>query len=191
MSPRLLRDLGLDEHQLTHWDLADVVAANGQSMKYVGSFPALITLQDIEIEETVHVFREVTGMLLSWYASKNLGILPPDYPQPSALTRPAPSCPRVAPLASGSARDPAQEKQQLIEEFSDVFSEEGPLQAMIGDPMKIHLRDQVEPFAVRAARKIPFSWQSQVKDFNYVPNAMDDTKPCSFPVALFIPCPVS
>ena len=179
MGPSLLSEVGMSPSQLAVCELEDVVAANGQTMTYLGSFNTTISLQEASTQETVHVFREVRGMLISWYTAKNLGILQPQYPHPcppaNQGAEPATSSNtgignhkspesmlHTRTLTSGS-QDPVQMKKILLDEFADVFSEDGTLQTMIGEPMKIHLQENARPHAVRAARKIPFAWREQVK----------------------------
>ena len=52
----------------------------------------------------------------------------------------------------------------LKEAFSEVFDIDRPLREIIGGPMKIVLNDDAQPFAVTAARSIPFAWRNKAKD---------------------------
>ena len=54
-------------------------------------------------------------------------------------------------------------KEQLLTEFEDVFDSCDTLKPMRGPPMKIHLREEYEPFRMTAARPIPFAQREKVK----------------------------
>ena len=78
----LLTQLG--EHQLNL--LPSQVtprAVNGMSMQPIGKIPVTLQLGPIKHKEDLHIYQEVSGVLLSWTASKALGILPECYPTPS------------------------------------------------------------------------------------------------------------
>ena len=53
-------------------------------------------------------------------------------------------------------------KTQLLEEFSDVFSD-GPVPPMKGAPMDIVLRDGAKPYRSTHVRSIPMAYRDQVK----------------------------
>ena len=44
-----------------------------------------------------------------------------------------------------------------MDKFSDVFKTTEGLKEMKGPPMKIHLKENYEPFKITAARPIPFA----------------------------------
>ena len=54
-------------------------------------------------------------------------------------------------------------RNDLFEEFKDVFDTSDQLKTMIGEPMEIHLNENVETFAISATRSIPFAWRDKVK----------------------------
>ena len=54
-------------------------------------------------------------------------------------------------------------KQKLLNEFNDVFDDNTTLKPMSGPAMKIHLKEENEPFRITAARPIPFAQRDQVK----------------------------
>ena len=54
-------------------------------------------------------------------------------------------------------------RNDLIEEFKDVFATSDQLKKMSGEPMKIHLNENVGTFAISATRSIPFAWRDEVK----------------------------
>ena len=94
-------------------------------------------------------------MLLSWFVCKDLGILPPSYPHPA---------PRINSVL-GSAPDQdgiGAMKQQLIQEFADVFKSHGQLKPMAGPAMKIELLPNTVPFTVNGVRPIPSAFRTEV-----------------------------
>ena len=55
-------------------------------------------------------------------------------------------------------------KEQLLREYSDVFTQEGKLREMTGRPMKISLQDDAQPFSLSAPRQTPFAYRQLVKE---------------------------
>ena len=83
MSADTARKLGMEDVALDRPPCINVTAANGQSMECIGTFKAIIHLNDRAADDTVHVFKESRGLLLAWYTAKKLGILPDHYPEPA------------------------------------------------------------------------------------------------------------
>ena len=54
-------------------------------------------------------------------------------------------------------------RYDLLEEFKDVFDTNDQLKTMSGEPMQIHLNENVETFAISTTRSIPFAWRDEVK----------------------------
>ena len=63
-----------------------------------------------------------------------------------------------------SAEDIQRIKQQLLESYADVFATDSILKPMSGDPVKIHLDENAQPFALTAARQVPFAMRQSVKE---------------------------
>ena len=61
-------------------------AVSGTRMHPVGRLPITLRLGPLTHNEDLHVYPEVTGVLLSWKAAKGLGILRSSYPHPSNTT---------------------------------------------------------------------------------------------------------
>ena len=95
-------------------------------------------------------------VLLSWQTLKKVGVIPENFPHvsvkaaavtvlPSSTTEDEGGTERVR-AVDGSGKD-AREAQdavtQMIVEFGTVFNEEGQLKPMKGDPMEIHMREDV------------------------------------------------
>ena len=57
----------------------------------------------------------------------------------------------------------AEHLAMLQDIFPRVFDTTGPLREMSGGPMKIELQDDAQPFAITAARAIPFAYRDQAK----------------------------
>ena len=57
----------------------------------------------------------------------------------------------------------AEHLAMLQDIFPRVFGTTGPLREMSGGPMKIELQDDAQPFAITAARAIPFAYRDQAK----------------------------
>ena len=84
----LLQQLGLQANDISQPSLHPR-AANGTTLRSVGVIRAVITLDDASVEEEVHILPEVSGLLMSWGATRRLRLVPADYPcQISAMTRP-------------------------------------------------------------------------------------------------------
>ena len=56
-------------------------AANGLIIKSVGILHTTVSLGEVRVEEDVHILPGVTGLLLSWAATRSLRLIPADYPR--------------------------------------------------------------------------------------------------------------
>ena len=59
-----------------------------------------------------------------------------------------------------------QQREEHLEQMKAAFPrvfDTSTLREMAGGPMKIHTREDAKPFALTAARKIPFGWRTKVK----------------------------
>ena len=54
-------------------------------------------------------------------------------------------------------------KDELLEEFKDVFDDGENLKTMAGPPMKIHLKDNSMPSRISTSRPIPFAQRGKVR----------------------------
>ena len=68
----------------------------------------------------------------------------------------------------GQGEPSVEVKQQhlnmLKDAFAEVFDVNRPLREMFGGPMEIVLNDDAQPYAVTAARSIPFAWRDKAKE---------------------------
>ena len=161
---RVLPDSGADvsvagtvllEHLREHPDNllpSDVTprAVNGTRMRPIGRFPVTLSLNGQEVVENFHIYREVSGVLLSWKASRGLGILPHCYPQPAQ--RPC--------VASVSSEKVA--VCSLVAEFPSVF--DGRVKVMEGEQFCISLTEDAQPFCVRTPRVVPFAYRDKLRE---------------------------
>ena len=74
----------------------------------------------------------------------------------------------VPPLPLASDTPPEAAKAYFLKEFADVLVtkedlQDAPLKPMSGPPMRVHLKDNAEPFAIYTPRLIPLAYQDSVK----------------------------
>ena len=72
------------------------------------------------------------------------------------------------PLPLNNRSTPEEAKAYFLKEFADVLVtkddlQEAPLKPMSGAPMRIHLKDDAQPFAIYTPRLIPLAYQDPVK----------------------------
>ena len=140
-----------------------VTNANGDTLQALGQAEVKLTLPsaDIHHKSVLHVYDGVSHPLLSLNSLKALRYLPQEWPHQCAELSTIP----MKPIENPTGQDIRRIKQQLLEEFSDVFdSASTELPPMLCKPMEIHLRPDAKPFAVHSARNIPHAYKSRVKD---------------------------
>ena len=115
-----LSQLGEHEHNLLPSQVIPR-AVSGTRMHPVGRLPITLRLGPLTHNEDLHVYPEVTGVLLSWKAAKGLGILRSSYPHPSNITE--------VNAITTTNRTPTT-SEELIKEFSTVF--DGQIKTMEG-----------------------------------------------------------
>jgi hypothetical protein len=103
----------------------------------------------------------VDGVLLSWQDLQRLGVIDPDFPNIGA---------RAAVVSVGYSTVRTEQEARgvvakMVEEFGLVFDEEGPLQTMKGDPMRIHMKEDVKivPLNITCPRKRPHAYMDAAK----------------------------
>ena len=124
-------------------------SVDGSALKPIGQLHVTITLGDVSIDDTLHIFPKIPGgMLLSWRSAQQLKILPKDYSaQIQSMT--AKTCP-----VEVTADD-------LVHEFLIIFG--GQVKTMKGECFKIHLKEEAKPFCVTAPRTIPYAYRDKVQ----------------------------
>ena len=134
-------------------------AANITEMHPVGKLPICLKLGNTESSDDLHIYLDVSGILISWKACKNLGILPDCYPHPPASTKAI--CTTTLDespidIISTDAGTSMLTKDSIINEFPRVF--DGIIRAMDGEQFHIHLTSDAKPFCVTSPRSIPFAY---------------------------------
>ena len=116
-------------------------------MKALGAIPVRIRLHERTVATTIYIFEQVTGVLLLWKASRDLGILPASYPIPpvhaEASNQPVNATSTQVDVSADT----------LIAEFPTVF--DGQVKCMPGESFRITLREDSKPFCVSTPRRIP------------------------------------
>ena len=127
----------LDQLQLCERDLRDVpysqlVAGNGSLLKKLGTLPITITLNETSIKDNIVICEGQDDQLLSWKTYRNLAIIPDKFPKQIGKIN-------VNPVTSEDRSQSFMRKQNLLEDYKEVFDCTDHLPCMNGDPMKIHL----------------------------------------------------
>ena len=79
--PQILKLLGKHASNLFSSDVIPQTA-NGHKMKPLGKLPIAFQLQGQTHTEDMHIYPEISGVIMSWKATKGLNILPVHYPDP-------------------------------------------------------------------------------------------------------------
>ena len=90
------RAIGISDADLDAGSSEGFSAVGHHRLECIGSFRADITLGSRRASVTVFVIDQLEGMLLSWFDSVTLGLLPPDFPaqvQSVTLSEPTPPTP--------------------------------------------------------------------------------------------------
>jgi transposase InsO family protein len=137
-------------------------AVNGKKMSPRGCVYATFTLKGRTAQSPVHIYKDVSGALLSWAVAKDLGILPAHYPEPLPMV---PTVNQTSTKLSSKVKSPKTvnnlSKEDLINEFPTVF--DGVIRTMQGETFKIELSEDARPFQVTTPRTIPFPLRDKLK----------------------------
>jgi len=87
-------------------------AVNGTRMQPMGKLPITLQLGKYSHTEDLHIYPEVTGVLLSWKAAIGLRILPECYPHPSTITT----------MNSITAASSAPTSDKIMKEYPSVLT---------------------------------------------------------------------
>ncbi|XP_065190961.1 uncharacterized protein K02A2.6-like [Sycon ciliatum] len=142
-----------------------VLAASGEQLQNAGSIRASLQVGEVQHSTVIHVYKGLDDALLSRSSLSALQLLPSDWPAqyPAANAAAPPKVRAVSkPVVNPSSADIARVRDELLQEFSDVFSDTG-LKAMAGPPMDIQLQPDAKPSCVHTARPIPYAFRDQVK----------------------------
>jgi hypothetical protein len=189
MPTSLYRSLGLPMEALKK-SYQKISSGTGHHFDEVGTVKARLEYFGRTVWEDVHVCNDAKEFLLAWYTLPKLDILPDKYPLP--IHGPANNAVSYASVVKGSSGTSSVTKQdnsrsslpdnsarlstipdasipayrqQLLQEFSDVFAsaDDEDLRPMVGDPMKIHIKPDAVPVAITAARNVPIPLRSEVR----------------------------
>ena len=161
-----LRDLGIPLSEIRPVTDSYFNADGTPMTPPLGTFQATITLRDRSCEVTVGVQESLPKPLLSYQDCMDLAIIPPEFPRPIQSVKYARSCTTrpLPPIASATDA-----RTFFLQEFKDVLvSKEElrsvPLKPMEGPPMRIHLKEGAEPFAIHNPRPVAFPLQKLVQE---------------------------
>ena len=133
-------------------------AVNGTKMEPIGKISLTFQLGNKQHTDEVHIYPNVFGLLISWKAAKNLGILPECYPQPMIDTSTTPRIAGDPPspnvfAAVSTEYEPASITDPLMTEFPSIF--DGQVRSMEGEQFHMSLTDNATPFCVNTPIRIP------------------------------------
>ena len=139
-------------------------AVNGNILSPIGSLKAVISIGRRSVEDHFHIYKSVSGALLSWKTAKSLGILPPKYPEPLPEI---PASPLVSAVRKSGSQmldhtPPVTKELDLMKEFPTVF--DGQIRTMPGEVFKIVLTEDAKPFCISTPRTISYAYLGPTKD---------------------------
>ena len=161
-------------------DLSGTVltAANGLPISTVGTM--WVTMEYGKIKKDVHfiITDEYEGTLLNRQSCKNFGLLPEKWPHVSTQIaevkhqNPSEVHSRVAPKVFLGADHKTDDydvsskefREQILEEFADVFDGDKPLEPMEVPPMVIKLKPDAAPVQITKPRPIPLPMRKEAKE---------------------------
>ena len=171
----LLEELDIDLEN-TDWPTEDdLIGPTGEPLETSGRLVVRLTHGDYTTEEEIHFCPRTSSFLLSWYACRDLGMIPEAFPAP--MPKDVWSCSAVTARSQGDmvktpnihisdnpdAAEVKRVRQQILDAYKDVFTCEESLETMDGEPMEIMLKDDATPFALHAARQISLAHREAAK----------------------------
>ena len=139
-------------------------AVNGTRMWSIGKIAVTFQLGKKTYTDDLHIYPEVTGVLLSWRAAKGLSILTECYPRPIGTTlvnkEHSPTT-RVNTLEASPLVSPTATSEDIMKEFPNVF--DGQIKTMDGEEFHISLTDDAKPFCVNTPRSMPFAYCDKLR----------------------------
>ncbi len=136
---------------------------NGQSATCLGRLPVTLENEFYQTNTELHICPGVNTMLLSLKVSKDLGYIRQEYPR---IIQPIIETVQSRTLCLEEAATQSQIeviKQQLMKEYTDVFSCEDHLSVMTGPPMHIYLEKGAIPSKITVARQLPHAARDSIK----------------------------
>ena len=176
----MMKELKITEQTFDKSKIRNVKAANGSAILHLGCTPVKISYMDRQIDASLNVLDPLPNSLLSWYDTRELGIIPKDFPKPigkEITTSQISASPEVATNIEGhekaieelSQLEPSKARVKLLQDFEDVLVfkkdlENKPLKPMSGPPMQIHVDEDAIPVKLHNARVIPLAFQAKTKE---------------------------
>ena len=133
-------------------------------MQSIGKIAVTFQLGRKTYTDDLHICPEVTGVLLSWRAAKELSILPECYPRPIDTTltsKEHPPTTTVNTLEASALVSPSPTSEDIMKEFPEVFN--GQIKTMDGEEFHISLTDNAKPFCVNTPRSVPFAYRDKLR----------------------------
>ena len=170
ITPQQLHTLGLSSKDLHPALPVNFQAANGTNIHTLGRVQVLLSYGGASTKAWIDVCEGLSNALLSWMHTKELRIIPQDYPESMMhhvmLQTRSESYTRIhsgSPLPEFTSVKEA--RQYFLQEFSDVLiypemmDKGATLREMLGPAMKIRVKASAEPFCLVNSRTIPLAWQ--------------------------------
>ena len=175
---RVCPDSGAEQSIISY----DLVKANGMAMNE--NFKIIKSVNDQTLDCSGEVMFEIEyqgaiaecqalvtnsiseQILLSHLVLKDLGVLPPNFPNRIRSVKAPKANDSVAEFIT-SVRDfsPKVRVEKAMEKYSKVFETGGPLKTMKGGQMKIHLKEgPIKPLHLYNARKTPYAFVDKAKE---------------------------
>ncbi|PAA68329.1 hypothetical protein BOX15_Mlig030097g1 [Macrostomum lignano] len=134
---KMLRTIGIEERSLCKSDIRPR-AVDGRLLKSKGSIMLQVSMGETQVTRKFQVISGISTAILSREICWELRLKPESFPHQI-----------VANISKPAGVNSA---QQVMEEFSDVFS--GKISKMAGEVFKIKISTDAKPFAISAPRRI-------------------------------------
>ena len=125
----------------------------------MGKIAITFHLQGRQHKEDMHIYSQVSGVIMSWKAARCLSILPSQYPQPTPIF--APSMAPTSDIKTVNTTPSIAEVGTMINKCPTVF--DGQIRIMQGEEFRICLAANAKPFCVHTPRTILFAYRDKLK----------------------------
>ena len=166
----VLRQMGVDTANLRDPSV-QLKTADRRQISQLGEFDATLKYGDQETTDTIHVLRGTAGLYLSWYVARDLGVVPPDYPQQmslAALETSQQSATAVHTQAASGEKTvlngiPASKvkRHHLVEHYSTGF--DGKVKIWPGEIFKVNMAPDPVPFNQYASRPVAYPYRDKLE----------------------------
>ena len=127
----------------TYHGTSGVTAADGSPMHVLGSVSVTLTIGEHSVQTPVLIVDRLKGLLLSWETTRDLALIPADFPK------------QIARVPNHQVTNHLSARGRLIADFSKVF--DGVLRIMPVEVFTIQLKDGARPFCVNTPHRVPFA----------------------------------